>query len=451
MNRWYSELKNHPIFETLGWMQSNLIYDDIPLSEGGVTEQRRLLKVIDKYLEVLEKVDPELLPLNQLDALNNQLRNNNFLNLVNSYRKNKHVNVLIEINNQLTKNLTQLSIVSALCGGNESEIQHMSSLENFVDNAIEKLNVEKVSLEKDIDNLSLLVQKQVGELENQLVVIEKNKKEILNLLSDFVNQFTSSQEFRSQEFNKWKDSFVADKEKEFEEFFQKIVTSFREEFKQTIDELAELFEDSKSKHSSILELYHLSAGDSVGGAYLQSAVNEGKQANQWRWYSIFCILFTVFWLGFSFFSTVTPTTDLNDKIVKNESLIEPNTDKDLNQELVLKPTDLKKNSAEFIWQKFILTFSISAVLLWGGAYCAQQSTRHRNNEKKARWFALEVKAIDPFIHTLDVEQQRELKKKLADKLFGQNSTDIDNSSVLDEHFIKLVVDSVSKILSKNQK
>src|SRR5690606_18584207 len=54
-------------------------------------------------------------------------------------------------------------------------------------------------------------------------------------------------------------------------------------------------------------------------------------------------------------------------------------------------------NTRFPWHTMLIAFSISGVLLWGAAYSAQQSTRHRNNEKRARWFALEVKAFDPFI------------------------------------------------------
>jgi hypothetical protein len=53
-----------------------------------------------------------------------------------------------------------------------------------------------------------------------------------------------------------------------------------------------------------------------------------------------------------------------------------------------------------------MSFSLTAVLLYGAAYSAQQSTKHRNNEKRARWFALEIKAIDPFISSLPESDQQ---------------------------------------------
>ena len=63
-----------------------------------------------------------------------------------------------------------------------------------------------------------------------------------------------------------------------------------------------------------------------------------------------------------------------------------------------------------------MSFSLTAVLLYGAAYSAQQSTKHRNNEKRARWFALEIKAIDPFISSLP-ESDRIGFQRAAEILF----------------------------------
>lgn len=37
-----------------------------------------------------------------------------------------------------------------------------------------------------------------------------------------------------------------------------------------------------------------------------------------------------------------------------------------------------------------------------------------------RWFELEVSAFDPFISSLNEEEQRELKKQLSERLFGKD-------------------------------
>jgi hypothetical protein len=44
-----------------------------------------------------------------------------------------------------------------------------------------------------------------------------------------------------------------------------------------------------------------------------------------------------------------------------------------------------------------------------------------------RWFSLEVQAIDPFLSSLPIEQQNQLKNDLSQKLFGQNRSTVEKS------------------------
>ncbi|WP_210467703.1 hypothetical protein, partial [Vibrio crassostreae] len=51
----------------------------------------------------------------------------------------------------------------------------------------------------------------------------------------------------------------------------------------------------------------------------------------------------------------------------------------------------------FNWSKYLLTFSLTGVLLFGAGYTAQQSSKHREEARRTRRFALQVKALDPYI------------------------------------------------------
>ena len=104
----------------------------------------------------------------------------------------------------------------------------------------------------------------------------------------------------------------------------------------------------------------------------------------------------------------------------------------------------------FPWYKLLAALSISGVLMWGSAYAAQQSTKHRKSEKRTRWFALEVKALDPFISSMNSEQQNELKNELSKRMFGQynNNDGDDESPVINEHAFKTIIDAVGGIIVK---
>jgi hypothetical protein len=100
----------------------------------------------------------------------------------------------------------------------------------------------------------------------------------------------------------------------------------------------------------------------------------------------------------------------------------------------------------FNWQQFLLSVSLTGVLLFGAAYSGQQSNRHRDNEKKFRWFALQMKALDPYISSLDPEEQKELKKTLSEKFFNGVHEQESKGNLVDEHAVgyiaKAIVDGI---------
>ncbi|NWO06598.1 MAG: hypothetical protein HLX50_13190 [Alteromonadaceae bacterium] len=449
MNRWNETFDKHPVHETLTWLDNAASSNVENLSDGEVEEQRRLKKIIEKYRGVLASVDPEVVPVNQLDTLNNQLRHQNIANQVNAYLQNGKTSNLIAVNNFVSKQLTQLSILQSLSENTESQ-EKLSYIDSVVDSTINGLAVKKEKLEEQLDHLESLTKEQAKELDGLSEKIEKKQTELSTLSSDWQKQFSAAQESRSQEFSKWRDTFTSEKSKELEDITDKYSELIKDRSAEADNELNKIISDSKSKHESILELYELTAGDSVGAAYIKSADDERGQANLWRGVSVGFIGITVVWLIFSFFYNAEGGNIFNsdpDIIVSKDE----NSPKDSNEELMNAP-DSKMSLLEnnhFPWHIMLIAFSISGVLLWGAAYSAQQSTKHRNNEKRARWFALEVKAFDPFISSLKQEQQQELKRQLAERIFGQSSTaDEEDSKVVDEHALKAVSDAFSKVLSK---
>ncbi|MDO6468571.1 hypothetical protein Q4498_10615 [Neptunomonas phycophila] len=445
MNRWKEAFEKHPVHETLSWLDNAASSNAENLSEGEVEEQRRLKKIIERYRAVLSLIDPEIVPVNQLDSLNNQLRHQNIKNQVNAYLQNGKPSNLVSVNDQVSKHLTQLSLLQSL--SESAELQDKTSyIDSVVDSTINGLAAKKEGLEEQLDNVASLTIAQTKKLEALSEEIKKKQVELANLSSDWQNQFSTSQESRSQEFSKWRATFSSEKSKEVQEIIDKYGQILDDQSAKSKDELDKIIVDSKSKHQSILDLYELTAGDSVGAAYIKSADDERGQANLWRGVSVVFIVITVVWLVFSFFYNTEKWNILgsNPDVVVSQN---DNTSQESSEKLLNVP-DAETHNNDFPWHIMLIAFSISGVLLWGAAYSAQQSTKHRNNEKRARWFALEVKAFDPFISSLELQQQQELKRQLAERIFGQNSTADEDSKVVDEHALRAVTDAFGKVLSK---
>jgi hypothetical protein len=297
MNRWKEAFDKHPVHETLSWLDNAASSNTENLSEGEVEEQRRLKKIIERYRFVLSSIDPEIVPVNQLDSLNQNLRHQNIANQVNAYTKNGQASNLVLVNDQVSKLLTQLSLLQSLSDDSESQ-DKTSYIDSVVDSAINGLAAKKEALEKQLDNVESLTKGQTAKLEALSEDIKKKDVELTNLSSEWQNQFSAAQESRSQEFSKWRDTFSSEKGKEIKDIIDKYSEDLNDQFSRFGGELSNIIADSKSKHQSILDLYELTAGDSVGAAYIKSADDEKKQANSWRVVSIVFILITVVWVLF---------------------------------------------------------------------------------------------------------------------------------------------------------
>ena len=69
---------------------------------------------------------------------------------------------------------------------------------------------------------------------------------------------------------------------------------------------------------------------------------------------------------------------------------------------------------------------------------------HRDNEKLLRSYALETKALDPFIASLEKDEQQAIKAELVRRMFGQqNASGRDKQVKLDESSMKTIAEKVS--------
>ncbi len=438
MNRWVEQLKNHQINESINQLKewASTEFDDIDETE--LNERSRFLKALELHSNILENIDPELVPFNQIDGLDAQLRSVNIWNQVNSYSSNGNGSHLANANNHLSSHLTQLCLLKSLSRNSNSDAS-MPETESL-EYAIRSLIKKKDELGSNIDGVAERMVATSRDVEELNSLVEQRKSETDSIVTQWQQQFSEAQEKRSARFQEWLDGTNAEAEESINEIADKYKTFIDNSKSATTNELNEIIADSKDKHESILSLYELTAGDSVAAGYMKNANDESKQANRWRWNSVAFIFITIAWLLTAYF--------MNNGIhapgvgTTKESAAFPN---------IPDKSGSAHNSSDtsFDWYKLITTFSLTGVLLFGAAYSSQQSNKHRENEKRNKWFALQMKAFDPFVSTLSPESQQELKKELSEKLFGNyDNLKGSNTKVVDEHAMGFVVKSITDILSK---
>jgi len=415
MSRWKEQFDAHPIHTTLRELRGMAETQFQDMEQQEVPEKRRFIKVIDTFEEALKKLDPELVSTNQLDSLNATLiaPNQNIWSQLTSYASNGDVAHLSTANDHLTNQLTPLSLLWAIAKRTVREIP-LRGLENAVDEISEALVAKKDKIEEQYNALAQSLDTSQKELTKLSASIDSNKSTTDSQLAQWQQQFADAQERRNTEFSTWKDTTDEKAKTAIQAIVDDTESKADKSQSDTEVKLQGIIDDATAKHQAILELYELTAGDSVAAGYVKNADDELKQANTWRRVSVSFIIATVIWLLVANFFDSAIGSDGN-----------------------------------IIWSKLVTIVSLTGVLLFGAAYSSQQSNRHRSNEKKTRWFALQVKAIDPFINSLETAEQQALKKELSEKLFGNIDEAGDkNGPVINEHAWSVVVKSITDILGK---
>lgn len=422
MSRWDEQFEKHPIHTTLKELSTliNFEFDDTDGEEQ--SEKRRLLKLATFFEETLNGLDAELIPYTLLDQANTAIRNQNLWNQFTAYNSSGASQHLKNANEQLNNVLVQFSQLLSIAKRSEVT-EPLKGLEKSLDEFADTISSKKEKLAEDIDKTSLSLTKQNERLDELSTAISTKKQETDTLLATWQEQhssaqhkrdtdFVADQKVRTDTFAAWKKEVEQDTKTQIKELIDESTEKLSTGQKDFDDKISSFIENAENKHAAILELYELVAGDSVASGYLQSAENDKKQANFWRWTAILFIVSTAIWTGYAYI------TDTGIGV-----------------------------SGEILWGKILKAFSVTGVLLFGAAYSAKQSNSHRHSETQARWFALEVKAIDPFISSLPEDDQKALKNKLSDRLFAQQHKTIEkDGSVMDEHAFGTIVKGITDIL-----
>ncbi len=422
MSHWDQSFEDHPLHETLKEVTS-LINTELDDADGeGQSEKRRLSKLINILEKTLDDLDPELVPYNILDEIHDVI-SENFLYELTAYKSNEDHQHLNSANEHLDDVLVPLSQLLAIAKKSETT-KPIKGLEKLLDEFTKAIASKKEDLETEINNLSGVLKTQEGKLEELSYSMDTKKQETDSLIASWQEQhsdaqhkresnFVAGQQEKVEAFADWKKEIERNAKTQIDHLIKNSTKELTEGQKNFDDEISSHIKNAQEKHTAILELHELVAGDSVASGYHQSADNEKKQANRWRIATVIFIIATAAWAVYAY-----------------------NTDTAIS------------NDGEILLIKLLQAFSVTGVLLFGAAYSTKQSNAHRKNETQARWFALEVKAIDPFISSLAEKDQAALKHKLSDRLFGQQRNDTEKeTSVAYKHTFETITKGIIDILN----
>jgi hypothetical protein len=347
---------------------------------------------VTKFIRTfLSDVDPQLVPPTHLSNAHNQLQQ--VRNQLNSFTGNRTVGHLNEANNQLDNVLSQLGSIPRLEKASstlelgEAASSYRKSISGLV-RSLEK-QLAAVVTEKDV------LQTRLQEL-NAEVTAQKQRAD--NVISQMQQQFSAAQEARQSEAStletKRTSEFEAAEEVRAQESEQALAThkmgfsdfltaskaqhdALREDLSTQGQSLISALETQKAHAEKVVGIISTEA---VAHGYGKTANEERNAAKGWR---IVAVVALIVWIvaGLVFFALTY--------------------DKDL--------------SLSALARKFLI--STPFVLLAG--FAALQVSKHQRAERINRQQELEIAAIDPYLATFDDETRNEVKRGLAEKLFGQ--------------------------------
>ena len=385
MNRWEKRFNDHNIHDNIRAFQDLVNEPPAKRSSEQAIERRRLLKVLNRISDVLERLDPETVAVSALDNINSALSRS-----ISSFRVYHNRDDLAHFessNNELDSALTSLVQLLQFPSKSETRKYHQA-LEVTFDEFAKAAESKTAKLEEKVEELQRTRDAVNYEYEGLETQLERKLTEVRQLTDGWQSQFSEAQNSRTVSFDEERkelaQGFTNKLNGLIEEQNDKLESS-NHEFENKIEEYREAAEKA---HDEILSLSKLVAGDSVAASYIATSKDEKKQADFWRRGSIIFIILTFVW-------GVVTYIHFSLDLLKSEG-----------------------NNGNPIFQ-MLRIFSVTAALIYGAVFTSRQSNIHRKNELSAKRFSLEIKAIDPFISSLPVEDQNQLKKNLSYHLFGQ--------------------------------
>lgn len=397
MSQWIERIQGHPLFKELSDLEQSLeSARDAAQADTTSFEAWERIERIAKFIRsFLSDVDPLLVPPSHLTNSQGQIQQAR--GQVSSFASNRNIAHLNEANSQLDNVLTYFGSIpridkaSSVAELGDAAAAYKKSVGGMV-RAFEKqlsgLTTEKDALLIKIQELTVEVatQKQradnvIAQMQQQFSTAQETRHtEAASHEAKRTSDFDTAEETRAEE----SDSAKNQRDKDFADFLttSKVAhESLREGLTNNSKSLIQSLEEQK-KHAE--KVVGIISTEAVAHGYGKTANEERDAAKMWRWIAVGALICWI--VAGVFFFALTYEKELSLSALARQFLI-----------------------------------STPFVLLAG--FAALQVTKHQRAERTNRQQELEIAAIDPYLATFDDTTRNEVKRALADKLFGQKEVE----------------------------
>lgn len=397
MSQWIERIQGHALFKELSDLEQSLESSrEAAQADSTAFDAWERIERITKFIRTfLSDVDPLLIPPSHLSNAHEHVQKAR--NQLNNFASNRNVGHLNEANINLDNVLSYLgsiprleksAAVQELGEAASSYKKSISGLVRSLEKQLAGVIEEKNSLQTKLQELTAEVAAQKQRADNVIAQMqqqfsaaqEARQTESTALEAKRSNEFEAAEEARAEEG----EQAHASREKSFSDFLVLAKTqhdALREELSTNSKTLINALETQKAHAEKVVGIISTEA---VAHGYGKTANEERDAAKGWR---IVAVVALVVWIlaGLVFFGLT------------------------YNKELSLSA----------LARQFLI--STPFVLLAG--FAALQVSKHQRAERINRQQELEIAAIDPYLATFDDDTRNEVKRTLAEKLFGQRETE----------------------------
>ncbi len=391
MQRYKEQLELHPVHATVQNAITLAETRKETQSQEENKEKLAFLKVLKILQDTLRKLDHDITPWQILDQIHSTIANQ-AVPQIQAYSQSGNIQNLINANNDLRQHT--LHLVPDLLSLVKHSVREkpLKSAEKIATDFIDQIQTKIHELDAQIEEQRIGLAKLEGQIQAHEKPLEDMEKTYSNKYNDWLQNLTQQNRINVEDLQKELEAKVTEEEGKLQ--------MARKQAEETTNELQEML--------------GIATTGVINNDHDEIAKSEMKASVRWRWKTMALLFVACAWLFYAY----------------------------------SHPPEFPKEVGEAykIWVPLIKTFSLTAILLFAASFTTRQASSHLENARHLRGVALNVKALDPYLASLHPDQQKELKKDLTQKLFGQSyipqhkkNSNIDENKMIDilERLLKL--------------
>lgn len=393
MNQWQTNFNNYNFIGRLDQADAHIAQTSPDLlNQDYLARLQRLQKAIKTLREFFEGIDPDVMPPNLPGQCDSEVRN--LLSQCQSFEQNKNLGHIDNANshadnllNYTRIQLTPISFketVEKSAAGAEEILKKALVLNETYKGQVSGMAGRITELEKVIE------QHKINEVELGKT-IEQQKLRLDKIISDFQTQFSTTQSQRAESFTKSAEQFVekfsaqsGDFKTQFEASIKDQKAIFDGHINASQQKTTEYLAHMELRKSEVDKIYGAVGSSSLAGNFKDTADKEHAAANLLRWISLGLMAGMVIVGILTYYMSI--------------------------------------QHPEIDWKLFGFRLATVIVIAIPAVYAAQESSKHRERERKNRKLQIELATIDAYLALLPKPKQDEIKGSLTNKFFGTDES-----------------------------